>query len=292
MKVIEYNDVNAFYSEYGQILSENEAVSRLILQDVFSCLEDKTCLEGKGCIGVVFGSIVDDMSTLLLYCKLPSHCIVLHLVNGERIEQAVQKLVDYLIEDNYIVNEIRGNNDVCLNFIESYKKNMEFTYVQLGGMDIMEIRMVHDMKQADGVQRLASQDDAKLVTDWMIESQLESKSSEMDYEAVLKKAVQYIDEQKVFLFEKDDIVVSMVIKERKIGNGMLLSYVFTPVEYRGEGYAAANVYYLCKALLEEGCEFCAMLVDKKNPLSVRAYEKIGFELLDDIYVYKIFFTDN
>jgi predicted GNAT family acetyltransferase len=286
MKVIEYYDVNTFLNEYEKILLDKEAISQLILYNALLLRESKTYEL------TMFGAVVNDMDVNLLFCKLPSQSIIIHVVNTDNISQAVKELVDYLVVYNILINEIRGNNDVCLNFIENYKKHIEGSFVKMIGMDIMEIRQVNDIKPADGTQRLAVPDETKLVTDWMIESQLEALSSEMDYEAVLHKAAKYIDDKKVYLFEKDDIVVSMVIKERELVKGVVLTYVFTPVEYRGEGYAAANVYYLSKALLDEGYEFCTMLVDKKNPLSARSFEKIGYVVLEDSYEYKVFQPDD
>lgn len=286
MKVIEYYDVNTFLNEYEKILLEKEAICQLILYNALVSRERNSCEL------TMFGAVVDEMDVSLLFCILSSHSIVIHAVNTDELELKVSDLIDYLVSNKISINEVRGNNDVCLNFIEHYKKHIVGSFVKITGMDIMEIRKVNDIKPADGTQRLAILEETKFITDWMIESQLEAISSEMDYEAVLKKAAKYIDEKKVYLFEKDDLIVSMVIKERELVKGVVLTYVFTPEEYRGEGYAAANVYYLSKALLDHGYEFCTMLVDKKNPLSARAFEKIGYVVLEDSYEYKLLTPDD
>lgn len=287
MRVIEFYDVNAFFNEYGQILLEKEAAGQFILYNVFMCLK------GRAAERMIFGSVISEQGVHLLFCKTSSHGIVIYEAGKERILQAVEALVDYLAAEDFSVEEIRGNNNVCISFIDRYsKKHADCSFVKMTEMNILEIRKIHDIKQADGIQRLARPDEIQFVTDWMIESQFESKSSEMDYELMQKKAAGYIDDNKVYLFEKDEIVVSMAIKEHELVKGVLLAYIFTPEEYRGKGYAVANVYYLSKALLKEGYEFCTMLVDKKNPLSVRAYEKIGYVLIDDIYDYKVYPVDD
>jgi predicted GNAT family acetyltransferase len=79
----------------------------------------------------------------------------------------------------------------------------------------------------------------------------------------------------------------MAVITRKLPHGTAIAYVYTPEEYRGKGYAAANMYYLSKKLLEQGGEFCTLFVDKKNPLSNRAYEKVGYKILEDSYEYRI-----
>jgi len=280
MRVIEFYDANAFYNQYRQILLEREAACQSLLHYIFVVME-------TGAIDLSFGSVVDD-DVYLLFCKMTAtHGLVLFAAGKEKHVEAVHTLADYLADDGFLVGEIRGSNELCVHFIEQYTKRVEGAFVKTTEMDIMELRCLNEVKLAEGNQRLARGDEAHLVADWMIESQLEAKSSEMDYEAMLKKAAQYINDNKVYFFEKDDMIVSMVIKDRKLVNGVLLSYVYTPVEYRGEGYAAANVYYLSKALLDEGNEFCTMMVDRRNPLSVRSYEKIGYQVLEDITDYRL-----
>jgi len=117
-------------------------------------------------------------------------------------------------------------------------------------------------------------------------------TSEMDYEAALKKATKYIEDKKIYLYENSEQkVVTMAVAARKLAHGIAITYVFTPEEYRGKGYAAANLYYLSKEMLLQGYEFCTLFVDKKNPLSNRAYEKVGYKILEDNYEFKVIPTE-
>lgn len=281
MKVIEFYDAKAFYNQYSQILLEREAACQSLLYYIFLAAE-------TGEDDISFGSVVDDEAVHMLFCKLRTfHGLVAYFACREQLVQAAHALADNLADAGFLTGEIRGSNELCMHFIQQYTKRVEGSFVKTAEMDIMELRSLNDIKLAEGNQRLARADEACLVADWMIESQLETKSSEMDYEAMLKKAVRFINENRVYFFEKDDMVVSMAIKERKLVNGMLLSYIYTPAEHRGEGYAAANVYYLSKALLNEGIKFCTLLVDRRNPLLARTYEKIGYQPVDDITEYRM-----
>jgi predicted GNAT family acetyltransferase len=155
-------------------------------------------------------------------------------------------------------------------------------------MDIMEIRKINEIKPVEGKTRLVSGSEAKLIADWLIQYQLESLASEMDYEAALKKANDLIENKNMYVYENsENKAVSMAATQRKLKNGMAISMVFTPEEFRGKGYAAANIYYLSKELLENGCEFCTIFADKKNPVSNRAYEKVGYIILEENYDYSI-----
>jgi predicted GNAT family acetyltransferase len=122
----------------------------------------------------------------------------------------------------------------------------------------------------------------------MIEFQMEARASEMDYEAALNRANTLIENKKIYFYENlDHKVVTMAVAARELVHGIAITYVYTPEEFRGKGYAAANMYYLSKEMLEKGYEFCTLFVDKKNPLSGRAYEKVGFKTQEDNYEYKV-----
>ncbi len=80
----------------------------------------------------------------------------------------------------------------------------------------------------------------------------------------------------------------MAAATRQLISGVCINYVYTPKQYRGKGYAAANMYYLSKEMLDKGNRFCTLFVDKKNPVSNRVYKKIGYEILEDQYDYRLF----
>jgi predicted GNAT family acetyltransferase len=60
-------------------------------------------------------------------------------------------------------------------------------------------------------------------------------------------------------------------------NGMRIGPVYTPPQYRGKGYASANVAALSQRLLDSGRKFCYLFTDLANPTSNKIYQKIGYE---------------
>ena len=97
-----------------------------------------------------------------------------------------------------------------------------------------------------------------------------------------------INNDKLYVFENSEkLVVSMAAATRQLANGIAISYVYTPEEYRGMGYGATNIYNISRKYLNEGNEFCTLFVDKKNILSKRAYEKVGYYTIDDMYEYRL-----
>jgi ribosomal protein S18 acetylase RimI-like enzyme len=282
MVVKEYGNAQAFLEDNEAILLEREAVSQLILYNAYKSRKQPE--EYKG----MFGAVLEEDKTSLLFCNILPHSLVIFVAQADNVTPSCLALVDYMGNSKININGIIARHDVCLSFIDRYKRHVNCTFTEKLGMDIMEIRKVNDIKPVDGTHRLALPEEAKLVADWMIEFQLEALTSEMDYEAALKKAVLNIEENRIYLYEDSEhTVVSMAVAARELVHGIAITYVFTPEEYRGKGYAAANMYYLSKELLEKGYQFCTLFVDKKNPLSNRAYEKVGYKILEDNYEYNM-----
>lgn len=284
MIVTEYESAKAFLNDYVDILLEREAISQLVLYNAYQKLTSST--EEKG----LFGAVLDEEATVLLFCNVEPFNLVIYIVNQDKdkVDMASTLVADFLAGNHIPMKGITAKYDICQSFISQYKKSVNCTFVEMQGMDIMEIRKINDIKPVEGMHRLATINEAKLITDWMIQYQIEALASEMDYEAALKKVKTLIENNKIFIFENsENKIVSMAATTRKLVHGIAISFVFTPEEFRGKGYAAANVYCLSKNLLESGYEFCTLFVDKKNPVSSRAYEKVGYTILDENFEYKI-----
>lgn len=281
MLVKEYYSAQAFLNDYEKVMLEHETLSQLLLYSAYHNIQN------EGTDQFIFGAVMDEQDIVLLFCNVAPYDLVIYTVGQMNLTVAVEALADYFGESHLKVHGIIALNDICLSFMERYKKHKNCSFVEKLGMDIMEIREVNEIKPVDGIYRLAAPEDAKLVAEWMIEFQMEALTSEMDYEAALKKAVKQIEEGKIhFLEDTEKKIVSMAIAARKLAKGITITYIYTPEEFRGKGYAAANIYHLSKELLEKGNEFCSLFVDKRNPLSNRAYEKVGYKVVGDCYEYK------
>lgn len=282
MVVREYENAEGFLGDYEAVMLEREAVSQLLL---FNAYQNRY---NRSMENIIFGAVLEEERPVLLFCNQTAFNLVVYVVQQESVASAATALADYFTEQHILLKGIVARHDVCQSFVERYKKQSGRGFEEKLGMDIMEIRKVNDIRPVEGRQRLAIPEEAKMLTDWMIEFQIEALACELDYEAALQKVLKYIERQEIHVYENEENqVVTMAITTRKLSHGTAVAYVFTPEEYRGRGYAAANMYYLSKQLLEQGDEFCTLFVDKKNPLSNRAYEKVGYIILEDSYEFKL-----
>lgn len=287
MVVKEYENARAYLNDHEAILLEQEAVSQLVLYNAY---QNKSIVTKEKSL---FGVVMQEDSVVLHFSNVESHNMAIHVSNQNKeiAIQAAALLADYFVGNHISFAGLNARNDICHAFIDQYKKNISCNFLEKLGTDIMEIREVNDIKPVEGTHRLATMDDVNLITDWMIQFKLEALASEINFEDARSKATKFIEENKVYIYEDmEQNIVSMAAASRRLMHGVAISYVFTPEVYRGKGYAAANVYYMCKELLEQGNEFCTLFVDKKNPLTTRAYEMVGFHALEENYNYALVLT--
>lgn len=282
MIVKEYKSARDFLDDYETILLEHESKSQLVLYGAYHNIKieiDKSA---------VFGAVIDDEKVYLLFCNVTPYELLIYSIQPDNVITAAGVLAEFLSSNHIAIKGMIAAYDLCLSFMEEYKKYINCSFEEKMGMDIMEIREINEINPVDGMHRLALPVEAKLVAQWMIEFQMEARTSEMDYEAALQRATKQIEEGKIHFYEDaQHNVVTMAVAARKLAHGVTITYIYTPEENRGKGYAAANIYYLSKKLLEQGNEFCTIFVDKKNPLSTRAYEKVGYKVIGDSYEYTV-----
>ncbi|HKL80589.1 MAG TPA: GNAT family N-acetyltransferase [Mobilitalea sp.] len=284
MVIKEYEDAQAYLKENESILLKNEAVSQLILYNAYQNLE---VAKSDKCI---FGVVIDEERPLLHFCNVAPKKMAIYTqdIAKESIGPAANLLADYMVSNHIIFSGLIAKQEVCQAYIEKYQKSVDCTFLETLEMDIMEIRNVNDIKPVEGTHRLAVIDEVKMITDWMIDFQIEALASEINYETALNRATRLIVENKVYVYEDTDKrPVTMAVVSRQLVHGVAFNYVYTPEEFRGKGYAVANIYYMTKEYLTQGNEFCTLFVDSKNPISCRAYEKVGYQALENNYEYTL-----
>lgn len=284
MRVIDYNNGLEFLKDNEQILLEKEAVSQLLL---FNAMQNKETAKSSECF---LGKVVDDNGKLcfLFGNRKPYNCLI-YVPEVLTKTEAYITLVDYLISNNYDINGINANKNSCEEFIDAYKMKIpDAVFKENLSMDIMELRKLSEADLAEGEFRIASTEDISLIVKWVIEFYKEAVSEIRTYDEVIENVKNNVEKDVFYLFKnKDGQTVSMAATTRKLINGVSMSYVYTPPEYRGKGYAATNMYYLGEKMLTEVNEFCCLFVDKKNPISNAVYKKIGYVILEDNYDYRL-----
>lgn len=283
MEVKVYSDAEEYLLHNESILLENEVLSQLVLYNAYQCRQKSRNID------ILFGVVMDGEKIILHFSNIPANNMAVYIQDQSgNIREAARVLADFMADNHANMEGIYARLEICEAFIEEYRKKVKCTFAEKIAADIMEVRQLNEIKPAEGRTRLALPDEIKMLTDWIIQFQIEALTKEINYEAALIRITNMINDNRLYVFENNEgTVVTMAAASRKLVHGIAINYIYTPEEYRGMGYAATNIYNISKKYLDEGYEFCSLFLDKKNMLSKRAYEKVGYRVVDDIYEYKL-----
>jgi predicted GNAT family acetyltransferase len=148
---------------------------------------------------------------------------------------------------------------------------------------IYRLDRVNDLVLGPGELVCAGTRHIDLVADWVV-SFSEVTHDVLDRADALVRVQEMIDASRLYLWI-DEKPVSMAWKARPTRRGIVVSGVYTPPEYRCQGYATACVASLSQLLLDEGFEFCALYADLANPVSNHIYQKMGYYPIQASIVY-------
>lgn len=140
----------------------------------------------------------------------------------------------------------------------------------------------------DGMWRLASGGDRRLIGDWLLAFSAEALPSEprpQDLYAVVDRWVERVG-RTMYLWEADGRVVSMVGVSSPTPHGIRVGPVYTPPNERGRGYASALTAAASQDQLDAGRAFCFLFTDLANPTSNHIYQEIGYEPVSDVNMYR------
>lgn len=88
--------------------------------------------------------------------------------------------------------------------------------------------------------------------------------------------------RELFVWEAGGLVVSMAGRTRPTPSGCAINAVYTPPEFRGNGYASNCVAALSQHLLDSGKTFLTLYTDPANPTSNAIYRAIGYTPISTI----------
>jgi predicted GNAT family acetyltransferase len=281
MKVVIYDRVEEFLKINEKVLLKKEAVNQLILFNGYSNKDKEVTKE------LLFGRVEDEEGISLIFCNVSPYNLLIHNLK-EEVETSITALVDYLIENKIDIGGINSNTNVCERFISYYEEKTKYRFNERLAMDIMELRKLNQITLPKGYFREATEKDLDLIIDWYIKFGKEALNEDIAVEGLIEKLVTRIRNGTIYIFEEENHVpVSMAAFTRQLNKGISVSLVYSDSSKRGMGYGVAVVYNLSKLYLERGNEFCSLFVDKRNPVSNGVYAKIGYEIIEENFDYRI-----
>ena len=284
-KLFTFSNARAFLDHAQAALEADEAANSLILGVCFRLLEIPEPEAGEICLKV----IEDERGLALAAMMTPPHNLSLSGHTFD-LDCTLALLVSELASERWALPGVLAPTLIARGFAEKWSERSQ-TGSQLNGrLDLFELRQAPPDTLASAVAgrlRPAGEQELALIASWCYQFSLEIFKS-VDKWGEHRMAEQRIHAGDIFVWEDGGQPVSMAMKTRPTRRSIPVSYVYTPPELRGKGYATACVGELSRRLLHSGWEFCTLFVDVNNLPAYRIYRKIGYQLVKEFseYVFK------
>jgi predicted GNAT family acetyltransferase len=136
----------------------------------------------------------------------------------------------------------------------------------------------------EGVGRPARADDADLLTSMLRDFMREAELTPNRLSEARDTATRKIKEGSLFCWEFDADVVAMAGHANLVpaGDDVIgrVGPVYTPPQYRRNGYGSAVTAHVTRSLIEKGARVM-LYTDASNPTSNSIYQTIGYRLVDE-----------
>lgn len=193
----------------------------------------------------------------------------------------IQLLAQKLIENHWDVPAVMGERGVVKLFSECWEKSTGAAAREGMAQRIYDLRTVNPIVMPEGEFRQAGVNDLELALEWKQAFDRDCFGESYIHVENGNAVKSMLSDGNIYFWE-NPYPVSMAALTRPTPNGISISFVYTPPQYRRQGYASAVTARLSKLALESGRKFCALYTDLSNPTSNSIYQKIGYRPVADI----------
>jgi uncharacterized protein len=271
VRVVEHVSAAALLAHAGSMLERREAENGLVLGLLASPPATMTAAPTWVSVDGPDGPIAVAMRT-------PPINLLLALAP----ESAMEPLVDALAARGDELPGVTGPVQVARAFAERWSRARGVTAtvtMQQGLYDLTKV--VPPEPVAPGVLRVARTDDVDLVASWMAGFAGDAHLPPHEHEALRKSAAVRVAGGGLFMWEHEGAPVSMASLQGATPHGIRVSFVYTPPELRGRGYASACVAAVTERALASGKRFCTLYTDLANPTSNSIYQRVGYRRIGE-----------
>ena len=213
--------------------------------------------------------------------QTPPKPLVASAVENVHLNQQVLELVSWLYQRQHPVPGVNGPSFFTDLFASIWEEQTGITAVKILKHRLYHMLSAPEVSAADGEFRSATDEDLPVISEWIQIFSAEAVNEILSIEEAEEIARTKMDHCELFVWTIDHKLVSLAATARPVKTGITINYVYTPKEYRGQGYASQCVRHLCRKLFSQGWQFCMLYADLQNPISNHIYQKMGFTFLTD-----------
>jgi len=275
MEILNPKDAYSFLQICQKTLEEDEVNSNLILGISNVLSKDKYAF---GQNDPFFSIALNNSEISIIGLMTPPKYLLLY--KHKNLNDEVMELFVNNLHSKYpIIPGITGESSLAKLFLKKWNLITACGCKINKNLRIYKLTKVNEYNKPEGIFRCAEKEDLEIITKFINEFSI-IINEPLNIEIAKETAEKGIIDKDIFLWVNGN-PVSMAKKHRPTKNGMAISYVYTPLEYRCKGYATAVVSELSQNILDSGKLFCTLFTDLSNPTSNSIYQKIGYNPICD-----------
>ncbi|MBC7712439.1 MAG: GNAT family N-acetyltransferase [Rhizobacter sp.] len=270
IKIITHNSLQNFLAANEELLLAQESFHNLILGLAYGIRDGKVITSGP-----LYFSIEENGKVIA--CALRSN-VERPFIVTQCPDYGIDQLINVLNDEKINLKAVVGEEKTSTYFKDQWTKlnNLNFKVsIHLGVYQCHKVIMPENLssKLIQGSKE-HSEIIRKYISGFFDDCFPDNKNAKEEVAILLTR---HLDNKTVFLLvnEKNE-VVSMDVHARSTLNGGTISLVYTPPEYRGQGFGSTVVALTAQKILDDGKKFVTLFTDLTNPTSNSIYQKVGF----------------
>jgi predicted GNAT family acetyltransferase len=193
--------------------------------------------------------------------------------------RAAETLAERVVSDEVPVSGVGGPVEAVEAFAARWAGLTGGTEAGRSGLFVYGLEAVASPPPVPGVLRPARPADRELLLGWTRAFLGDIHLGRQDDpESLLGSR---LDAGRLFLWDVDGQVVAMTGTSPRVGGVTRVSLVYTPPEFRRNGFAAALVAAVSSGELAAGADACMLFTEVANPTSNGVYTRIGYAPLGE-----------
>jgi predicted GNAT family acetyltransferase len=196
-------------------------------------------------------------------------------------QRVVAAMVDAIAEADVSLPGVNGQAATAASFAGHWAERCKSAATPFQGNRLYELLEAGKVAVTEGKFRQAVPIDRNLIIQWTTAFQVEIGEPANDIELLVDRS---LAAGHFWLWDNGE-PMSMAMSREPIEAVVRVSGVYTPVDKRKRGYAAACVHVLSEHLRDAGFR-CALYTDLANPTSNSIYRRIGYRPVAEVLRYR------
>lgn len=270
MNVRRFLTATDFLARVHPSLSKDEPANNFLLGNTLRLLK-----EPFRPAAVYMGTVETQSGLDLALLATPGHSVMLSIEPPGTPESLRMAAEDLFLADGQ-PNGVNGTLASGEIFSAAWQQLSGTNYSLFFRLGLYVLTCVQPPHGVPGRLRIAVEADRALLVEWAAGFAADTNAgSEVEARNVIENKLTTGD---VVIWETPDgTPVSMAAQTRPLTRGIMVSFVYTPHEQRGHGYASACTAALSQRLLDSGWGYVALFTDLANPVSNAIYPRIGYQ---------------